>query len=429
MAGPGFARIPFLPPRSPSVNIRLMEDFFSKLGREVLARWKKRNFCLADFPKIATDILKEKPPSDHVDLETLISDFLFNDEQPFQTQSGFGQPELVVYDNPRFYIQVLFWLDGTTDIHQHEFSGAFHVMRGSSIHADFDFEKPQAISTHFRVGDLRMTGIELLDTGCTVPIVSGRAHIHSLFHLDMPSVSVVIRTHHDPGTGPQFTYLPPHVAVDPVPHDALTMRRMQLLDALERLGDPSYPDLLRAMLAELDFERGFFILQNGMGHLQEMDEWKATLKVFEKKHGANGRRVAPVLEEILRRDALMAMRATITAVEHRFFLALLLNAPTRKDILRLVSQRYPGDAVETIMGWASELGDVDGFSTGILDAEFPEAVDVPEEEQAEVFLAVLRYVLKGSKGRLKAGRRMLSAADMEAFRAAMACSALRPMVV
>jgi hypothetical protein len=403
-----------------------MDDFFSKLGREVLARWKKRNFCLADFPRIATDILNEQPPSDHVDLEPLISDFLFSDEQPFQTQSGFGQPELVVYDNPRFYIQVLFWLDGTTDIHQHEFSGAFHVMRGSSIHADFEFENAQAISTHFRIGDLRMKGIELLDTGSTVPIVSGRAHIHSLFHLDMPSV---IRTHHDPGTGPQFTYLPPHVGVDPVPHDALTMRRMQLLDALERLGDPSYADLIRAMVAELDFERGFFILQNGMGHLQEMEEWKSTLKVFEKKHGANGRRVAPVLEEILRRDSVMAMRATITAVEHRFFLALLMNVPTRKDILRFVSQRYPGDAVETIMGWATELGDVDGFSTGVLDAEFPANVDMPEELQAEAFLAVLRHTLKGSKGRLKAGGRALTAEEQEAFRDAMARSALRPVLM
>jgi len=406
-----------------------MDDFFSKLGRDVLARWKKKNFSLAHFPEIARGILAERPPSDYVDIEGLMRDFLFNDEQAFQTQSGFGQPELVVYDNPRFYIQVLFWLDGTTDIHQHEFSGAFHVMRGSSIHADFEFQNAQAISTHFRVGDLRMTGIELLETATTVPIVSGREHIHSLFHLDMPSVSVVIRTHHDPGTGPQFTYLPPHVGVDPVPHDALTMRRMQLLDALERLGDPIYPTLVRKMIGELDFERGFFILQNGMVHLQEMEEWQATVKAFEKKHGAPGKLVAPVLEEILRRDSLMQMRGAITAVEHRFFLALLMNAPSRKDILTLVSRRYPGDPVETIMGWAGELGDVDGFSTGILDAEFPEEIDLPEEEQAEVFLGVLRHLLKGGKGRLKVGNRTLAATDIEAFRAALARSALRPVVM
>jgi hypothetical protein len=183
------------------------------------------------------------------------------------------------------------------------------------------------------------------------------------------------------------------------------------------------------MVAELDFERGFFILQNGMGHLREIGEWEKTLKVFEKKHGAPGKCVAPVLEEIVRRDTVVAMRSTVTAVEHRFFLALLMNAPTRKDVLGLVAKRYAGDPVQTIMGWAAELGDVDGFSTGILDAEFPEEVDLPEEEQAEAFLAVLQHVLKGAKGRLKVNGRTLSVTDLEAFRAAMARSALRPVVM
>ena len=107
-----------------------MNHFFTELGRTVLARWKAQNFALAAFPGIAQTALQEQPPSDNVDLPELVKGFLLNDEQPFQTQSGFGQPELVVYDDPRFYIQILFWLEGTTDIHQHKFSGAFHVLQG-----------------------------------------------------------------------------------------------------------------------------------------------------------------------------------------------------------------------------------------------------------------------------------------------------------
>jgi len=37
-------------------------------------------------------------------------------------------------------------------------------------------------------------------------------------------VTVVVRTQNDPGTGPQFNYLPPHVAIDPHFSDKLTMR-------------------------------------------------------------------------------------------------------------------------------------------------------------------------------------------------------------
>src|SRR6185436_6293659 len=103
-----------------------MDQFFTELGRTVLARWKAQNFSLGRFPEIARDALEERPPAKHVNLASLMKEFLLDDEQPFQTQSGFGQPELVVHDDPRFYIQILFWLEGTTDIHKHKFSGAFH---------------------------------------------------------------------------------------------------------------------------------------------------------------------------------------------------------------------------------------------------------------------------------------------------------------
>ena len=209
-----------------------MDAFFEELGRTVLDRWKRENFSLATFPEIARAALDQRSPAGQVDLAAFMRGFLLSDEQPLQTDSDFGEPEVVVYSHPRFYIQLLFWMDGTTAIHQHEFSGAFHVMHGSSIHAHYEFDEAHPVTPYLRVGDVRMTKIELLESGRTVPIVSGRRAIHSLFHLDSPSVTVVVRTQHDPGTGPQFNYLPPHVAVDPLHGDLLTMRRKQLLDVL-----------------------------------------------------------------------------------------------------------------------------------------------------------------------------------------------------
>ncbi|MFZ4774312.1 MAG: hypothetical protein ACOYM3_03050 [Terrimicrobiaceae bacterium] len=374
-----------------------MNSYFAELGRTVLERWKQEDFSLAAFPALAQCALEERPPAEHVDLGGLVRDFLLEDDQPFQTASGFGQPELIVYDNPRFYIQVLFWLDGTTDIHQHEFSGAFHVLAGSSIHSQFAFENVRPITAHFQVGDLQRTETCLLETGRTVPIVSGRGCIHALFHLDSPSVTVVVRTHSDPGTGPQFTYLPPHVAVDPVHNDALTMRRKQLLDVLERTGDPEYPELVLAMVADLDFERGFFILQNAIGHLRQIGAWDDVWNLFSKKHEALASFVPPTLDEIIRRDGLSALRGSIEDIEHRFLLALLLNVPDRNGILEMVARRHPGDPLATILRWVDELGDSTDAGMGILDAAFPEELDVVEEERGEVFLAALRQFVTGGK--------------------------------
>ena len=101
-----------------------MYAFFEELGRTILERWKRENFSFVRFPEIARSALDERPPSKQVDLASLMRDFLLSDEQPFQTDSDFGEPELVAYSHPRFYIQLLFWMDGTTEIHQHEFSGA-----------------------------------------------------------------------------------------------------------------------------------------------------------------------------------------------------------------------------------------------------------------------------------------------------------------
>ena len=401
-----------------------MDHFFTELGRTVLARWKRQNFSLVAFPEIARSELEARPPAKHVNLAALVREFLLDDEQPFQTQSGFGQPELVVYDDPRFYIQILFWLEGTTDIHQHKFSGAFHVLEGSSIHSHFAFEQAQSVSAHLRVGQLRMTDTKLLQTCSTVPIVSGRGYIHSLFHLDTPSLTVVVRTHTDPGTGPQFTYLPPHLAVDPFHNDALTTRRKQLLDVLERTEDPGYPALVLEMIASLDFERGFFILQNCMGFLRSVGEWEATWHAFQQKHGALAAYVAPTLDEIIRRDGIVELRSSITEIEHRFFLALLLNVPNRADILNMVAQRFPGDPSATILRWAEELAS----GTWLLDAEFPEDVAVLSGKEPDAFVAALRHFLEGGEGAVKPAAIVLSAADLERMRDAFARSSLHALV-
>ena len=56
---------------------------------------------------------------------------------------------------------------------EEELDGAFHVLEGSSIHSHFEFEKSESISAHLRVGQLRMTSTQLLETGSTVPIACG----------------------------------------------------------------------------------------------------------------------------------------------------------------------------------------------------------------------------------------------------------------
>lgn len=403
-----------------------MNAYFSNLGRTVYEHWQLADFSLEAFPAIATKALTERPPSKHVDADTLIRDFLLNDWQPFQTASGFGQPELIVHDNPKFYIQVLFWLDGTTDIHQHGFSGAFHVMSGSSIHSVHRFTEEAAVTPHLGIGTLRPVETRLLETGTTHPILSGRGCIHALFHLETPSVTVVVRTHSDPAAQPQFTYLPPHIALDPLHHDALTIRRKQLLDLLEHVGDDRYPDHVLEMIRTLDLERGFFVLQNCVTHLRNLGAWESVWKAFVKKHGPVAKRIGPTLDEIIRRDGLVAMRNSIEDVEHRFFLALLLNVSDRRQLLRFVEERFPGDPLETVLRWASELIRTTETATWLLDASFPARLARDEEEQIALFLSSLEFFLKPAK--TPPLLRALPKKDLEVLRKAFASSSWRTLL-
>lgn len=335
-----------------------MNSFFKQLGKTVSQRWQTENFSPAAFPKIARLCLEEKPPFKNVEPADFLRQFCLDDDQPFQTQSSFGQPEIVVFDSSRFYIQLLFWLDGTTDIHQHTFSGAFHVLQGSSLHSRFEFQDAESVTSHLRVGNLALLETQLLETGQTVEIISGQSFVHSLFHLDSPSVTVVIRTHNDPGTGPQFTYLPPHLAVDPLHNDALTARRKQLLDVLESKNDPSYTGLVTEMIQKLDFERGFFIIQNAVSQLHNSGAWDSVWRVFARKHGRLAQYALPSIEEILRRDSLVALRSILEDAQHRFFLALLLNVVNRNDFLRIIGQRFGGKPERTLSRWISEIKDI-----------------------------------------------------------------------
>ncbi len=406
-----------------------MDAFFKKLGDTVLERWKRENFSLAKFPRIARAALAERPPSKRVELAALMRDFLLREEHPFQTDSPFGEPELVVYSHPRFYIQLLFWLDGTTAIHQHAFSGAFHVMHGSSIHAHYTFENARPVTPAVQVGNLRMKKITILEAGSTVPIDSGQQTIHSLFHLDSPSVTVVVRTQHDPGTGAQLNYLPPHMAIDPLHSDLLTMRRKQLLDVLEQVEDSGYADLVMEMIADLDFERGFAVLQHCMEYLQRLDAWKPAIKAFEKKHRVLAEGVAATLAEEVRRNVIKSLRSTITEPEHRLFLALLMNAPTRRDLMALVAQRFPRKApLDVVLRWVEELMEVSDQGVTILDAVFPETVEVEFEDQPKLFLSAFRYGIQREK-KLPSAMRDLSPADVMELRAAFAESVLSILMV
>jgi predicted metal-dependent enzyme (double-stranded beta helix superfamily) len=137
---------------------------FSELGTLVESRWRDKNYDENFFPEIAARALSESGLIDCVDPWEIIRWVHQSPALPQQMDlpAKFADPPITLYAAPRFHIDAYYWLDGTTEIHQHAFSGAFQVLRGSSVHASYRFQVEQEINPHFWWASLRFATYQYL---------------------------------------------------------------------------------------------------------------------------------------------------------------------------------------------------------------------------------------------------------------------------
>lgn len=378
-------------------------EAFQKLGALVESRWKAENYSEQLFPEIAAQALAQAALPAHVDPWEIIRWVHTSATLPEQhdVEGHFGNPPITLFSGPRFYIDVYYWLDGTTSIHQHSFSGAFQVLLGSSIHSRYSFREDKTINEHFSVGELALEEVQLLKLSDVRKIRAGRNFIHSLFHLDRPSATITIRTEHTPSNALQYDYRKPHFALNPFFRNPVLIKKLQTLGLLLGVKHKDADAMIGDLVCGSDFHTAYFVLAETFQQLQgdEMDalfglstgkdRFKAILERCKTTHKELTDLVLPVLEEQERQMSIVRRRGTITQDAHRFFLALLLNVPSREKILELVKQRYPDqDPVETILDWVEELG-----RTRVLGSKETNALGMPEFDDTYVF--VLECLLQG----------------------------------
>jgi hypothetical protein len=376
---------------------------FAELGALVEARWRDQNYHEDSFPKIAAQALSEINPSERTDPWEIIRWAHETPDLPEQMDLAgkFGNPPLTLYVGPRFFVDAYYWLDGTTTIHQHSFSGAFQVLLGGSVHSRYRFAKEQEINPHFLVGQIEFSDVSLLSQGDIREIDSGPQFIHSLFHLDRPSVTITVRTYKAPGDPVQYSYLKPFLAVNPFFTDASLTKKVQTVSLLLRMKHPEADRFIEDLLDDSDFHTAFAVLEQAFDFLchreleeiigvsRSSDRFQALLDRARNKHGRLADLLPPVFEEGWRQAEITRRRAEIKGQDHRFFLALLLNVPDRATVLRLVNERFPEqDAVDLIVGWVRELS-----TTKIFGSREPNVLG--SAEFTDRHLLVFRGLLEG----------------------------------
>jgi hypothetical protein len=332
-------------------------ETFEQIGLDVERAWRAKNFDNEAFPAIAEEALARRLNRE-IGFADIIR-WLWSD-RPMPTQhlpgSEFGSPPLTVFSGERFFIEALFWLEGETSVHQHGFSGAFQLLCGSSIHCRYAFETSERIHAGFRLGNMTLTDAELLAPGDVRQIGSGSRLIHSTFHLEKPTVSIVVGTFTETEASLQLTYYWPHVAWESGAPRTLTDRRLRALEYLLQIRPTEYVGFATELLERVDLEMAFRICRQADRHLHGSHIVRTMLEVIRDRFGDRAELIRRVLEASHVMEAFRSSRDRARDKELRFVLAVLQNVPSRSRAADLIGRRLaPARPAEVLVRHAEAL--------------------------------------------------------------------------
>jgi hypothetical protein len=359
---------------------------FTTIGQTIKERWQAQAYDEQAFPEIAADVLRTGLPVGTIDLDDVLTWVQTNPALVTQVEHEFGKP-ITVHHDGRFYIDVLTWIDGTTEIHEHGFAGAFTVLRGSSLHSRYAFHREQRLSERLYLGSVELLEVERLEVGDVRPIYPGARSAHALFHLDRPSLSVVVRTLRDTTTGVQLCYQRAGLAFDPFHKETESERLLRSLTIMRMIDHPELVARTRELADRQDPFTAFKIARH-LSRIAPRETYLALLEQPPPRHRALYGRLLAAADEERRERNIVARRHAVRREPHRFFLALLLNLRGRDEILQMVATRYPErDPIDTVMAWVEELA-----AEPAVDGGEPNAIGI---ELDELSLLLMRRLLEG----------------------------------
>ena len=339
------------------VGDAVVEKYFSTLAQAFSGRWSAQGRTAGSLPEVAEKTLLdvELPPG--VDTAAILRYAARCAELPEQQREDrFGQPPLILYRADDFYIQALIWIEGTTAIHDHGFSGAFMVADGSSLHVKHDFDEAGDMGDdRLQFGRLRPRTPEILRPRSVQRLDPGRGFIHALFHLAMPSATIVIRDWETAGVR-QYTYLGPGLAYQQWWNDREFTRRMDSLDSLRRIDPGASWAMCSELVTSSPCWEAFQVLRHTASATHYGQESQDLLGLFAQRYPDLEHLLPVAFQTLDSQRKVLIRREMLAELHHRVFLALLANLPQPADTEAVIEQLFPGrEPIDLLIEWAEEL--------------------------------------------------------------------------
>ena len=329
-------------------------DYFKEIGKKLSARCGEGELG-ENFPELAAEVLAAFPVPAEVGIEFMADWALGRERLPEQVNfhSGFGEPPLVVYEEPRFYAEVLFWFHGRTSIHGHGFYGAYQVLAGYSIEAQFAYHRDHEPVPGIQVGALEPTALRLITPGGITRILPEEAFIHTVMHMGNPSLTLVIR---NKGGLVQFDYSMNGLGVNAYQDSQSHVRQAEVLSAFHAANPDGFETRLLEFLKTGSAHRMARVLKE-MEH--EIDEEFLVGEIHElavERFGPLGELIIESLTRTISGNMIWDEVAGMDDPAIQLRTALLDLFPENQDLLAVVARTFPDrEPADVLESWTDTV--------------------------------------------------------------------------
>lgn len=329
-------------------------DYFKEIGKKLSARCGEGELG-ENFPELAAEVLAAFPVPAEVGIEFMADWALGRERLPEQVNfhSGFGEPPLVVYEEPRFYAEVLFWFHGRTSIHGHGFYGAYQVLAGYSIEAQFAYHRDHEPVPGIQVGALEPTALRLITPGDITRILPEEAFIHTVMHMGNPSLTLVIR---NKGGLVQFDYSMNGLGVNAYQDSQSHVRQAEVLSAFHAANPDGFETRLLEFLKTGSAHRMARVLKEME---QEIDEEFLVGEIHElavERFGPLGELIIESLTRTISGNMIWDEVAGMDDPAIQLRTALLDLFPENQDLLAVVARTFPDrEPADVLENWTDTV--------------------------------------------------------------------------
>lgn len=334
-----------------------MMDSINKLAADLDARWRLADYSVYKFAELA---LEEIPKHDFVgqfsfaELNRILD---LPEIRQIQIASEFSELHFKLFDNGRFYIEILNWWDRDTSIHDHGFAGALLQLEGAALNALYDFENEgEVLSQTLRFGEVKLAAAQLSRKGDLRGIPYGRTEKHAVIHIERPTISMIVRTHPVADISPQLNYFPPNVLANHSSSDLALSKRIKYFKLLAEMDAVEFRSQLLETLGRSSRTDSFWMLMKlgelifKPGRVELLRDWLAAAPSSAERE-VRVKLISAVAARKSSQFIVDRVKPLFRDYETRLFLAGLAaayNIEERGRMMKLLGLEYGEAKVEAI---------------------------------------------------------------------------------